>query len=716
MTCKQIKTRGAEVAIIILFLSTLFLGSCGQESSETATATTSSDNSSTSDEGTTVSTLSAPANLTATATTGTATLNWDSVSRAASYTLYWATSSGITSASSAIASISTANYTHSSLSNGSTYYYKVAAVDSAGTGTLSSEVSASPVLSVPANFSVTAGNTQTSLDWDAVSGAASYTLYWGNSSGITASSTAIPSISTDNYTHTSLTNDTVYYYKVAAVDASGTGGLSSEVSTTPAVATGSSPAPANLTVTASTGTATLDWDAVSGATSYTLYWATSNGISTSSSAIPSISTDNYTHSSLSNGSTYYYKVAAIDATGVGTLSSEVSASPVLTVPANFSATTTSTQTSLDWDAVSGASSYTLYWGTANGITSSSTAIASISTDNYTHTGLTNGTTYYYKVAAIDASSTGSLSSEVSATPVSPQMGGAIQGTVLSLTGNLTTYTSGFRSPKGITSDGTYLYLANGDAEEIKKIKIADKSESVLASFNDPPTMITTDGTNVYVSVDNKIYKILISNGVKSVIAGSTIGYLDNETGTSAKFNYARGVTTDGTNLYVADSNNHAIRQVIISTGKVTTIAGSAGNSGNVDNVTGTDARFYLPYGITTDGTNLYVTDHFNHTIRKIVISTGTVTTIAGSGSPGSSDLTGTAASFNKPSAITMDGTNLYVVENGGEKLRKIVISTGVVSTIVNSEYFEWTRGITTDGTDLYATDMKSGRNAIMKIE
>ena len=88
-------------------------------------------------------------------------------------------------------------------------------------------------LSAPANLSVTAGVNKVTLDWDAVSGASSYTVYWGTSTGISSSSTAITSISTDNYTHSSLTNDTTYYYKVAAVDSSGTGTLSSETSAAP---------------------------------------------------------------------------------------------------------------------------------------------------------------------------------------------------------------------------------------------------------------------------------------------------------------------------------------------------------------------------------------------------------------------------------------------------------------------------------------------------
>ena len=74
------------------------------------------------------------------------------------------------------------------------------------------------------------------------------------------------------------------------------------------------------------------------------------------------------------------------------------------------------QNVLDWNAVSGATSYTIYWSTSTGVSSSSTAITGITDDNYTHTGLDNGTTYYYRGATVNSAGTGSLSDEVSATP------------------------------------------------------------------------------------------------------------------------------------------------------------------------------------------------------------------------------------------------------------------------------------------------------------
>ena len=120
---------------------------------------------------------------------------------------------------------------------------------------------------------------------------------------------------------------------------------------------------------------------------------------------------------------------------------------------------------------------------------------------------------------------------------------------------------------------------------------------------------------------------------------------------------------------MADTSNNLIRQIVISTGVVTTVAGT-GSSGSA-NGTGTSASFNNPGGITTDGTNLYVADQSNHLIRKIVISTGAVTTVAGTGSSGSANGTGTSASFSYPHGITTDGTNLYVADSNNHRIRKI---------------------------------------------
>ncbi|MCP4131979.1 MAG: hypothetical protein GY754_13460, partial [bacterium] len=213
-------------------------------------------------------------------------------------------------------------------------------------------------------------------------------------------------------------------------------------------------------------------------------------------------------------------------------------------------------------------------------------------------------------------------------------------------------------------------------------------------------------------------QIVIATGVVTTLAGTagSSGTTDG-TGSAARFNGPSGITTDGTNLYVTDTVNHTIRQVVIATGVVTTLAGTAGSSGTTDG-TGSAARFDTPHGISTDGTNLYAADKSNHTIRQVVIATGVVTTLAGTaGSSGSTDGTGSAARFNSPSGITTDGTNLYVTDSENHTIRQVVITTGVVTTLAGSplslgstdgtgsaaRFFQPT-GITTDGIDLYIAD------------
>lgn len=213
-----------------------------------------------------------------------------------------------------------------------------------------------------------------------------------------------------------------------------------------------------------------------------------------------------------------------------------------------------------------------------------------------------------------------------------------------------------------------------------------------ARFN-APGEITTDGTNLYVAdtFNQKIRKIVISSGAVTTLAGpaqgsTTAGDTDG-TGNGVRFTAPAGITTDGTNLYVGDMNNNKIRKIVISTGAVTTLAGPAqGSSATGDSDgTGTAARFNGPGGITTDGINLYVTDFGNNKIRKIVISTGAVTTLAGpaqgSTTPGDTDGTGNAARFDGPRPITTDGINLYLGDHNNNKIRKIVIATGVVTTL-----------------------------------
>ncbi len=222
----------------------------------------------------------------------------------------------------------------------------------------------------------------------------------------------------------------------------------------------------------------------------------------------------------------------------------------------------------------------------------------------------------------------------------------------------------------------------------------------------PHMGITTDGTNLYVTDtgNHTIRKIVISTGIVTTLTGSagSSGSTDG-TGSAAQFAGPMGITTDGTNLYVADTGNNTIRKIVISTGAVTTLAGTPPASGGGAGVScGYGCGFASPHGITTDGTNLYVSDSGWNRIQKIVISTGAVTTAAG-------DIFSSTPLFNNPQGITTDGTNLYIADSSNSTIRKIVISTGAVTTLAGSLE---PNDVTTDGTDLYVT---SRNHTIRKI-
>lgn len=176
-----------------------------------------------------------------------------------------------------------------------------------------------------------------------------------------------------------------------------------------------------------------------------------------------------------------------------------------------------------------------------------------------------------------------------------------------------------------------------------------------------------------------IRKIILSTNIVSTFAGSgTAAFLD-ATGTTASFNGPWGITADpsGNNLYVADSNNNRIRKIAILTASVSTVARSS--TGSLINGIGTAATLKFPTGITFDstGSNLYVADTHNHVIRKIIIASTTVSTVAGSGTGSFADATGISASFKNPYAVAIDSTstNLYVADSSNNRIRKIILSS-----------------------------------------
>jgi sugar lactone lactonase YvrE len=241
----------------------------------------------------------------------------------------------------------------------------------------------------------------------------------------------------------------------------------------------------------------------------------------------------------------------------------------------------------------------------------------------------------------------------------------------------------FSSPQAVVGVGTNLYIADTGNGSIRKLDLSTGAVSTLATGFSNPHGITSDGTFLYVcDTGNQVIKRVDPvTGAVTVFAGTvgSIGFA-NGTGPAAQFNYPYGIATDGTNLYVTDTYNETIRKIVISSGAVTTLAGTALTPGSTD-ATGAAARFFFPYGIAVAGSSLYIADSSNFMIRQLVIATAAVTTIAGQVlTPGSTDATGLSASFNQPTGLATDGTSLYVADTYNHTIRKMDISSSAVTT------------------------------------
>ncbi len=202
-----------------------------------------------------------------------------------------------------------------------------------------------------------------------------------------------------------------------------------------------------------------------------------------------------------------------------------------------------------------------------------------------------------------------------------------------------------------------------------------------------PIALAMDGAgNLYVTeFSNQTVRKITPAGVVSTLAGlaGSAGSADG-TGSSARFDSPVGIAVDAAgNLYVSDYYNNTVRKITPGN-SVTTLAGQAPVAGSADGL-GAAARFNRPWGIALDsGGNLYVADRLNHEIRKIT-SAGLVSSFAGlAGVAGSADGVGSNARFNEPMGVAVDGSGtVYVCEFGNSTIRKIA-ADGTVSAFAGA--------------------------------
>lgn len=249
-----------------------------------------------------------------------------------------------------------------------------------------------------------------------------------------------------------------------------------------------------------------------------------------------------------------------------------------------------------------------------------------------------------------------------------------------------------------TTVGTFSYTLSVSTLAGSGVRGTLDATGAAATFNGPGGLVATGG-NVYVADGYVIRKIQIATGIVTTYAGALNAFQTVDgIGTAASFSQIRYLATDGTNLYVSEFAN-VIRKIDIATGTVTTLAGTPNNMGSVDGI-GAAAAFNGPSEMTYLNGNLYVTDLYNNVIRKIVVATGTVSTIAGTaGNLGYADGVGALAVFNQPLGITHDATSLYVTDASNGLIRKIDVVTAAVTTLAGTYP---PTGVAADGVGLLA--------------
>ena len=274
------------------------------------------------------------------------------------------------------------------------------AIEDGNTDLTNATLHCAALAEVPAAPTVRIGNSATSgkpqLTWRAVYGATSYRIYRSTAKG--SGYSLLGTTTATSYTNTGAKAGTTYYYRVKACNDAGLSPYSNVVSGKVKSVTPKPAAPVvKIGHSASSGKPMLTWNAVSGATSYKVYRATSqNG---TYSLLGTVTATSYTNTGAKAGVTYYYKVKAVNSAGESAYSNIVSGRATVTT-LTMGHSSASGKPQLTWKAVSGAASYRVYRSTAkNG---AYTVINTTKALTYTNVGAALGTTYYYKVEALNA--------------------------------------------------------------------------------------------------------------------------------------------------------------------------------------------------------------------------------------------------------------------------------------------------------------------------
>jgi streptogramin lyase len=271
----------------------------------------------------------------------------------------------------------------------------------------------------------------------------------------------------------------------------------------------------------------------------------------------------------------------------------------------------------------------------------------------------------------------------------------------------------FYSPRGLALDGNLLFIADRDNNAVRMLNLTNGMVTTVAgngTFNKGPigsgipgtsaelaspsaVAVANGGLSVLIAdtFDNVVRELSLTTGIITTVAGNgTFGFSgDNGPATSAELSDPSGVAISSAGiLYISDTDNDVVRAVNPSTQVITTIAGTPQTSGfSGDNGPATSATLFQPFGLAlnSSGTVLYIADSSNNAIRKLDLTTGIITTFAGSGPFGSTGDNGpaTAATLSSPRSVALDSSgNLLIADTFGNQIRLVGGGLGTANVTV----------------------------------